>query len=119
LVRLGAGVGGCIDVSDGLVSDLAHLLERSGLGAAVESDRVPRPRGFRAACERLGVDADALALAGGEDYELLFTLRPATARRLPVRTLSRRLGVPVAEIGRVVREPGLSGVPEQVGWRHF
>lgn len=118
LARL-AGVGGCIDVSDGLVADVAHLLEGSRLGAHIEAERVPRPRGFAAACRRLGVDPDALCLGGGEDYEIAFTLRPAAARRLGSAALSRRLGVPVSEVGRITREPGITGVPEGLGWRHF
>jgi thiamine-monophosphate kinase len=109
------GVGGCIDVSDGLAGDLAHLLEGSGLGAEIDAARVPTPPGFRAACARLGLDPRELCLAGGEDYELLFTLRP----RAPRRNLARRLGVPVSELGRITREPGIRGLGEARGWRHF
>lgn len=118
LARL-PGVGGCIDVSDGLVADVGHLLEGSGLGAHIDASRVPRPPGFGAACRRLGLDPEALCLGGGEDYEIVFTLRPAAARRLSPAVLARRLGVPVSEVGRVTREPGIRGVPEGLGWRHF
>ncbi len=114
-----AGVGGCIDVSDGLVADLAHLLEGSGLGARLDPGCVPRPRGFDRACHRLGADPDRLALGGGEDYELLFTLRQPAARRLGAAGLSRRLRVPVSEVGRITREPGIDGVPAALGWTHF
>lgn len=111
------GVGGVIDVSDGLHADLAHLLAGAALEAQLEPDRIPRPRGFGVGCARLGLDPDEL-LAAGEDYELLFTLR----RRTPsVAQLSRRLGVPVSEIGRVVRAAGgrrPTGIPRG-GWRHF
>ncbi|HXV36063.1 MAG TPA: thiamine-phosphate kinase, partial [Myxococcota bacterium] len=68
------GVGACIDVSDGLLADLAHLLERSGCSARLDVERVPRPPRFDAACHRLGLDPVELASRGGEDYELLFTL---------------------------------------------
>ena len=108
-------VGGCIDVSDGLVADLGHLLEGSGLGAEIEAASVPTPRGFARACGQLGVDADELAVAGGEDYELLFTLRP----RAPRRNLTSRLGVSVSEVGRITREPGIRGASPGSGWRHF
>ena len=118
LARL-AGVGGCIDVSDGLLADLAHLLEGSGLGAHIEVGQIPRPRGFEKACRDLGLDPNRLCLAGGEDYELLFTLRPQAAGRNPTAALSRRLGVPVSELGRITRAPGISGVPDCGGWRHF
>lgn len=110
-----SGVGGCIDVSDGLLADLGHLLEGSGLGADVDALRVPTPRGFDAACRKLGVDPQALALGGGEDYELLFSLR----QRASSRGLAARLGVPVSEVGRIVREPGIHGPRDAAGWRHF
>jgi thiamine-monophosphate kinase len=112
-----SGVGGCIDVSDGLLSDLGHLLAAPGLGADIDLAAVPRPPGFRAACRSLGVDPDALSLAGGEDYELLFTVRKAA--RLSRASLELRLGLPVSEVGEVRAEPGLGGVPLELGWRHF
>lgn len=118
LARLG-GRGACIDLSDGLVPDLHHLLRASGLGAKLDPDRVPLPRGFVAACDRLGLDARQLSLAGGEDYELLFSLRKETARRLSNAALSTRLGVPVTEIGQVTRESGLSGLPALRGYSHY
>jgi thiamine-monophosphate kinase len=109
-------VRACIDVSDGLEADLAHLLGPSGLAAELDPAAVPRPRRFGAACARLGVDPDRLALAGGEDYELLFLIRG----KIPtVSTLSRRLAVPVAEIGHVMRGPAGGGARGGRGWRHF
>ena len=116
LARL-LGVGACIDVSDGLVADLGHLLRASRVGAQIDPARVPRPAGFAAACRRAGADPERLALAGGEDYELLFTLRS----RLAPAALQRRLGVRVAEIGAITRVPGLRGLPAagQTGWTHF
>jgi len=109
------GVGGCIDVSDGLMADLGHLLEGSGLGADVDPERVPTPLGFAAACRRAGADPAELSLASGGDYELLFTLRAGASRA----GLARRLGVPVSEVGRISREPGIRGGPGSDGWRHF
>jgi thiamine-monophosphate kinase len=109
----------CIDVSDGLLADLGHLCEASGVGAELDATRVPRPRGFAAACRRLGADPDRLALAGGEDYELLFT---APARGPDAEALSQRLRTRVSEIG-TVRERGLRvrGAAPQgaLGWLHF
>lgn len=117
LARL-RGVGACIDVSDGLVADLGHLLRASGVGADLDPDRVPRPAGFAAACARVGADPLRLSLAGGEDYELLFTLRPgATA----ATSLRQRLGVAVSEIGTITRNRGLRGLPRGArrGFTHF
>jgi thiamine-monophosphate kinase len=117
LARL-AAVTACIDISDGLVADLAHLLEASGVGGEIEASRVPTPRGFATACRRLERDPLRLALGGGEDYELLFTMRGKS----PSSTaLERRLGAPVTEIGHITEcgldVRGYSGTPP--GWRHF
>src|SRR5262245_40982241 len=114
LARL-PGIGACIDVSDGLEADLARLLEPAGLAAALDPARVPRPRGFDAACRRLGLDPGHLLLGGGEDYELLFTLRPGAPS---AARLAPRLGVAVTEIGRVVRRTrGRRPTPR--GFQHF
>jgi len=112
------GIGACIDVSDGLLADLGHVLDASGVGAWVEVERVPLARGFERACRRLGLDPLRLALAGGEDYELLFTVRRGGPSRALLR---RRLGVRVSEIGRITRARGLRGVPAafRPGWTHF
>jgi thiamine-monophosphate kinase len=111
LARL-PGVGACIDISDGLEADLAHLLG-DRLHVDLDPGRVPRPRGFAAACLRAGVEPESLLLGGGEDYELLFTLRPGG---LSAGALQRRLGVPVTELGRVERGPG--SARRSLGWRH-
>jgi len=116
LARL-ASVGACIDVSDGLVADLGHLLDASGVGAVVDPARLPAPRGFAAACRRAGADPRRLLVAGGEDYELLFTLRPQGPG---ARALAARLGVPVAEIGAITAARGLRGVGRGGGgFTHF
>jgi thiamine-monophosphate kinase len=64
------GVACAIDVSDGLLQDLGHICERSGLGAEVEEASIPISEDLRAAYPE---DAMALAVSGGEDYELLMT----------------------------------------------
>lgn len=108
------GVGACIDVSDGFEADLGHLLSPWGLAAALDPAALPLPRGFRPACQRLGLDPLDLARRGGEDYELLFTLRPGSPS---LRSLARRLGVRVSEVGRVVSGRSRASPPR--GWRHF
>ncbi len=116
LARL-PGAGACIDVSDGLLADLGHVLGASGVEAALAPERVPRPRGFAGACARLGLDPEALALRGGEDYELLFTVR---ADAPGAAALGRRLGCRVSEIGRIVaRAPGARPRALDGGWTHF
>jgi len=111
-------VTACIDISDGLVADLVHLLEASGVGAEIDARRVPAPRSFSAACRRLERDPLQLALGGGEDYELLFTM---SGNSPSPKVLERRLGTALTVIGQITERGlvvrGYSGQPP--GWRHF
>ncbi len=109
----------CIDVSDGLLADLGHLCAASRVGCQLEVPKIPRPRGFDAACRRARLDPEDLILAGGEDYELLFAVRG----RGPAWKEAEGLSKPV-EIGRFTasgRE--LIGSRRRwqgsSGWRHF
>lgn len=91
-----------IDVSDGLLGDLQHVLNRSGVGAVVEADALPRSAvlaGQPQALQRL------CTLAGGDDYELLFTA-PA-AQHAEVEAIGQRLALPLTRIGQLSAEPGL------------
>jgi thiamine-monophosphate kinase len=107
------GVAACIDVSDGLEADLGHLLGAS-LHCRLDPLRLPVPAGFRASCRALGRDWRRLALGGGEDYELLFTVRPGAP---DAARLARRLGLRVTEIGVVEAGPPARG--SRAGFRHF
>ena len=69
-----SGATSAIDVSDGLSSDLGHLVSQSGTGARIYSDRIPVSPELDIFCERFGFDPAEFALAGGEDYTLLFTV---------------------------------------------
>ncbi len=113
-VALGQALRGvasaAIDVSDGLAGDLGHVLRQSGVGASVDT---PVAMKLLAASAR-ATGATALltpetqleyVLAGGDDYELLFTA-PA-AQRAAVEAASREAGTPVTRIGRIEAEPGL------------
>ena len=95
-----------IDVSDGLVGDLAHILERSAVGATVELAAIPRSP---ALARLAGGDDRALALecllAGGDDYELCFTAPRAAADR--VAAIAASTAVPLARIGAITEGPGL------------
>lgn len=87
-----------IDLSDGLEQDLPRLCRASGAGAVVEEAALPVSMAARALAGPR--QALRLALCGGEDYELLFTARPAHA--FAVQRLSRRLRLPVTRIGQIV-----------------
>lgn len=71
-----------IDLSDGLSSDLGHLMKRSGLGAEIEAARIPLSASLRRAALQMGVDPIEYALNGGEDYELLFSVPDRKLKRL-------------------------------------
>lgn len=89
-----------MDVSDGLSRDLGRLCAASGVGAEVEERRLPIRPATAAAARTLGAEAGLAALHGGEEYELLFAARPASAAR--IAALAKRLGIPVTLVGRIV-----------------
>src|SRR5882672_2532059 len=88
-----------MDLSDGLSTDLARLCAASGVGARVDSALLPVVRPSKA-CRGPAFDPLQLALHGGDDYELLFTVRPGKVNILP-KTLH---GVPLTAIGRVTEQ---------------
>lgn len=96
-----AEVTSCIDVSDGLSTDLHHLCDASRCGAEVEKERIPVFAELPAYGRRLGIDVAQVVLHGGEEYALLFTSSIAESQ------LSSKLGRPVYAIGRITRERGV------------
>lgn len=104
------GVHSMMDISDGLASDIRHIMKESGVGAEIEVDRVPLGSGkFGPDCHPSIEDA----LEGGEDYELLFTVDPKA---------EASLGVPHFVIGRIVRGGELVWIGSDrifQGFRHF
>lgn len=63
-----------IDISDGLSSEILHITKQSGVGANLYEDKLPFDPQFISVCEEFNLDATTIALSGGEDYELLFTI---------------------------------------------
>jgi thiamine-monophosphate kinase len=88
-----------IDISDGLVADLRHILEESRVGARISLAALPLSAGYRKYCARSADDFYAPALCGGEDYELLFTAHPSRQGR--VAKIARELALPITRIGEI------------------
>jgi thiamine-monophosphate kinase len=111
-----------LDISDGLLSDLEHILQASQVGAVLDWDAVPKP-----VIERSQVNPATLhqaVLAGGDDYELCFTASPL--HRQTLIALSGQLGVPLTRIGQIKAEAGLQVIvadqPMELpkkGYEHF
>lgn len=113
-----------IDISDGLVADLGHILAASGVGARLAIDRLPVSQTLRGLA-RDRHERRRYQAVGGDDYELCIVLAKAD-----VETLQERLGCALAVVGEIVVEPGLvledaDGQPVAVealgapGWDHF
>jgi len=94
-----------IDLSDGLAEAVRQLASASGTGAVVDAGAVPVDPGAGEWSARGGQDPIVTALAGGEDYELLFAV-PARRRRAFLASVSRAGGVPCTRIGRLTAETG-------------
>jgi thiamine-monophosphate kinase len=101
----------CVDLSDGLADAVHQIAHASGVGMAIDADAIP-------------CDGDPLhAATGGDDYELLFTVRPRTRHRL--RTVARHTDVPFTRIGictdvrDVVLRRGDAPEPMPRGYAHF
>lgn len=110
-----------MDVSDGLLTDLEKLCTASGCGARLELDALPRSDAMRALFDEK--ECLQYALAGGDDYELLFSVAPAHADAVRARSIA---GTPVTRIGVMTPELGvrcfLEGVeysPAHTGYDHF
>ena len=111
-----------LDISDGLLQDLGHILKASGAGAHIEVEALPLSSAFRKELEA-SADLVDLALCGGEDYELLFTVPPAGEGRL--KSLAAEHHLPVTRVGTVrdaesglqVKAPG--GAPWKGAGRGF
>lgn len=94
-----------IDISDGLLSDLGHITKKSSVGARVYLEKIPLSQEYRAYFGLEEKEGYALALGGGEDYELLFTA-PAH-RRSEVEALFGQFDTAVSEIGEITTVPGI------------
>lgn len=109
-----------IDISDGLLADLQHILDTSGVGATVDVDKLPLSNALR---EHLSKDdAKKMALTGGDDYELCFTVPSQHEAALLVQL--NQQSVPCTCIGVINQQPGIlldnfAGKIEYAGFKHF
>jgi thiamine-monophosphate kinase len=129
-VRCGTVVGrgraatACVDLSDGLADGARQLASASRTGVVLDADAIPVDPAAAAWAGETGADGLALALSGGEDYELLFGV-PRRKRRGFLSAIRQCRGLPVTSIGRLTTEPGtwlsrqgrLEPLPE--GFAHF
>ncbi len=117
-----AAVHAMIDLSDGLLQDAAHVAAASGLGVDVDPARAPVPGDLVQSRRILGVDPLELALAGGEDYELIVAIEAASAADL-CEEFARRFDLPLTVAGEFT--DAFEGVrvggerPNATGYAHF
>ena len=125
-VALGRALRGiahaCIDISDGLLADLAHVCEASGVGAQVDMDALPASAALRSAfapATRHGLQA-----TGGDDYELCFTASPDA--RVVLEATARGLDIELTRIGTIIAAAGVQARTAEgawsapaTGWLHF
>lgn len=113
----------CIDVSDGLLADLGHVCTASGVGAELEAESLPLSSALTATFD--AATCRGLALAGGDDYELCFTV-PAD-RASGVTATVAKAGCGATRIGRIVAGSGVRVLDAhghevatpRTGWEHF
>jgi thiamine-monophosphate kinase len=118
-------VSAMIDISDGILADFGHIAEMSAVGGTIRLDELPLSPQFRAAAAALPAFPYALALAGGEDYELCFTAPPAGREK--IIALMKKCGVEAAPVGIVTSSPEVvvhdaAGQPFHLphqGFNHF
>ncbi|MBW6519451.1 MAG: thiamine-phosphate kinase [Desulfoarculaceae bacterium] len=111
-VKLGQQLGssGCVsamqDVSDGLATDLAHICQESGTGSILYADRLPALSVIDNAAFFLNKEKLDLMLKGGEDYQLLFTVRPGKEKELEARLLTE-LSHQIYPVGTIIKGQGV------------
>lgn len=109
--------GAALDVSDGLARDLHRLCRASGCGATIDAEALPLAPAFAELCAALGREPLDLALTGGEDYVLLFTLPPGAAP--PAEMQCSEIGEIEKRKGVRLRAGGKARALAATGWDHL
>jgi len=105
-ILLEAGISHCaIDVSDGLLQDLGHICESSKVGAELNREQIPLSAPIRELASANKTDPYAWALRGGEDYSLLFTVKPEKEKKL--LDVLERQEIEAVPIGKIVPATGI------------
>lgn len=121
-IALGKALGrgrraAALDVSDGLARDLHRLCAESKVGATIEAEALPFASRFYDLCEAMGEDPLALALSGGEDYVLLFSMAEGSAP--PDEFRCTRIGRITTGRSVQIRLDGLKRKLDPLGWDHL
>jgi thiamine-monophosphate kinase len=120
------GVHAAIDTSDGLSSDIGHIVEESKVGARLFADKIPVSQNLKKFCTRFDFDPVTYALSGGEDYTLLCTIAAESAAEVAAG-FKKKFNRPLFQIGEItgtrrmelVWPDGRVSVFSPSGWDHF
>lgn len=116
-----------IDISDGLAGDLKHICDDSNVGAEIVEKNIPLPEAIDELADTISKSKVDLALHGGEDYELLFTMQSNTPSSL-IEKIAAEAKVKITEVGRIIsKEEGYNIITAEnqqlplhpKGWDHF
>jgi len=124
LVASGRAASAAIDLSDGLAEGAAQLAQASGVGVVIDAGAIPLHEGARAWFAGAGSDPEVSAVAGGEDYELLFAV-PPKRRRAFLGAVGRAGGLSCTRVGVLTRDAGAwleragGREPLPAGFRHY
>ncbi|BAO54952.1 thiamine-phosphate kinase [Nonlabens marinus] len=110
-----------IDVSDGLSSEIIHLCKQSGVGMKLYEDKLPLDPTVISSCEEFNLDSTTVALSGGEDYELLFTIKQEDFPKIKANPSLSIIGhvLPQSDGIHLVTRGGEQIAIKAMGWNSF
>jgi len=116
-----------IDISDGLLGDLGHICQASGIGAELDQNKLPLSEDLKRFADEFELNPYELVLKESDDYELIITCKPEKEAEL-CSIITSTGKVPVSKIGKIVNKPGeiilklVDGSQQRLtpsGWNHF